>query len=658
MKVSTLAFTAATAANVALAQPAKHNHAHLHDMHKRTQTETSWVSGPTAYAFVLDGKSLSIDEVCNGVANNQLKWADNAPAGLCDKSSSSSSSATPTPSSSKSSAPSAAAFFEKSSAPSSAAASSTSSASGSAASQSSWGSWSGGNNSGGGGVTSEFPDGQLDCGTFPSQYGALPLNYLGMGGWSGLQSVTFGMSAITDIVTGVSGDSCSDGMMCSYACPPGYQKSQWPTTQGATGQSVGGIQCKNGKLYLTNPDLSKSLCIPGQGGVQATNKASGVVAICRTDYPGTESETVPVELQPGETEQITNPNSDTYYQWTGKSTSAQYYLNPIGTSAQDGCQWGTAGSNKGNWAPINFGVGYKNGKTWLSIFQNKPTTTSQYQGTVELQGDLSDKCIYQNGQYCGATGCNSDGCTVSHFSRAPLLMLMLSRYPSTREPRRSLSHHKKSPEFCFRNDLGFLRIVLSASIIFSFVLARTLCIGLALVASRNVGGYWNNLRLQNVTSWHGKIYWHLHFCVSHVCRASHQSGKDVLQYMACTNRCHNGVERTNEPGLSLYIDWTQSTRTENKKESCFVFHHRPSSQPRLVAVAARNTWSTSISSQYVLSSRVVCLQACLPAFYSIQHLIYFAWQPDTLLYDCNHTPLHASPFKQSPSIDCTARAVT
>ena len=67
----------------------------------------------------------------------------------------------------------------------------------------------------------------------------------------------------------------------------------------------------------------------------------------------------------------------------------------------------------GNWAPINFGVGYKDGKTWLSIFQNKPTTYSSYEGTVSITGDLSDKCTYSNGQYCGATGCNADGCTVS-----------------------------------------------------------------------------------------------------------------------------------------------------------------------------------------------------------------------------------------------------
>lgn len=415
MKISTIAVTAITASNVALAQPHKHQHAHFHEMNKRTQTETSWVSGPTAYAFVLDGQSISIDEVCAGVASNKLKWADGAPAGLCSSSSAASSTTAAASSSSSTSAStstpsdsSAGAFFQK---PTGITPGSSSS---STAASSAWASWpSSGASSGGTGVTAAFPDGQLDCSTFPSQYGAVALNYLGMGGWSGLQAVTFGANAITNIVTGVSGQSCSEGMMCSYACPPGYQKSQWPSTQGATGQSVGGIQCSGGKLHLTNPSLSTSLCIPGMGGVQATNKAGSVVAICRTDYPGTESETIPVELQPGQTQALANPNAATYYTWQGSGTSAQYYLNPIGTSAQDGCQWGSSANNIGNWAPINFGVGYSGGKTWLSIFQNKPTTNALYSGTVEIQGDLSATCKYTNGQYCGASGCNSDGCTVA-----------------------------------------------------------------------------------------------------------------------------------------------------------------------------------------------------------------------------------------------------
>ena len=286
--------------------------------------------------------------------------------------------------------------------------------------------------------------GEMSCSEFPSNYGAVALDYLGLGGWSGLQALTVSGNAVSNIVTGVSGDSCTEGMACSYACPPGYQKSQWPSTQGSTGQSVGGIMCTGGKLQLTNSALSSKLCIAGVGGVQATNNAGSVVAICRTDYPGTESETIPVELQPGSTEALTVPDGSSYYNWEGKSTSAQYYLNPPGYGAAQACTWGSPGTPLGNYAPINFGVGASGGKTWLSIFQNSPTTNAQYPGTVELQGDLSGSCTYENGQYCGASGCNSNGCTVSlTIVTSRVFMLTFSRSLSTLAKLHMSSHKSK-----------------------------------------------------------------------------------------------------------------------------------------------------------------------------------------------------------------------
>jgi hypothetical protein len=418
MKFSSIALTTVSA-SIALAQPHNHGHQHVH-IHKRDVTETAWAPGPTAYKYVLNGQEISAEEVCEGLQDNELKFVDGQDPGVCSSSTWSSSAApstsaqpTTTTTTTTSSAaetwskpaefyqsPPSSAWASPSEAPSSWAPPAQSSSAPSTG-------------SGATGIDADFPDGQLDCGTFPSSYGAVSVSYLGMSGWSGLQAVSFGGGFINHIVTGISGDACKEGSMCSYACPPGYQKSQWPSTQGATGQSVGGLQCTGGKLHLTNPGLSTKLCIPGVGGVQATNKASAVVSICRTDYPGTESETIPVELQPGETQPLTVPDAATYYEWQGKSTSAQYYLNPIGTPKEKGCQWGTPGQPYGNYAPINFGVGAKDGKTWLSIFQNSPTTNAQYQGTVEIQGNLSGTCKYSNGQYCGVTGCNSQGCTVS-----------------------------------------------------------------------------------------------------------------------------------------------------------------------------------------------------------------------------------------------------
>ena len=216
---------------------------------------------------------------------------------------------------------------------------------------------------------------------------------------------------IDNIVTNA-GSGCTEGAYCSYACPPGWQKAQWPSTQGATGQSVGGLLCQGGMLQLTNAGLSSSLCMQGVGGVNAENNAGQVVSICRTDYPGTESETIPTELQPGQTQPLTVPDAGSYYQWEGKSTSAQYYLNPPGVAAAQGCQWGSPGNDWGNYAPINFGVGAKDGTTWISIMANTPTTTATYPGTVEIQGDISGSCSYSNGQYYSDGSANSAGCTV------------------------------------------------------------------------------------------------------------------------------------------------------------------------------------------------------------------------------------------------------
>jgi hypothetical protein len=142
--------------------------------------------------------------------------------------------------------------------------------------------------SGGQGLDTEFPDGEIDCAIFPSNYGPINVEWAKLGGWSGIQYVTIQGNDITHIDTAVPGaDGCKPGAMCSYACPPGYQKSQWPSAQGSTGQSVGGLSCNsNGKLALTNPDLSKTLCIHGTGAVTVQNKLSYNAAICRTDYPG------------------------------------------------------------------------------------------------------------------------------------------------------------------------------------------------------------------------------------------------------------------------------------------------------------------------------------------------------------------------------------
>src|SRR5207237_374007 len=100
-----------------------------------------------------------------------------------------------------------------------------------------------------------FPDGTIDCSAFPAdQQGVVAVDYLGFGGWSGIQ--------YADDSTAISGMTCTEGAYCSYACQPGMSKTQWPTVQPSDGQSRGGLLCKAGKLYLTNP-ASQYLCLWG-----------------------------------------------------------------------------------------------------------------------------------------------------------------------------------------------------------------------------------------------------------------------------------------------------------------------------------------------------------------------------------------------------------
>ena len=196
------------------------------------------------------------------------------------------------------------------------------------------------------GLDSDFPDGTLDCSQFPSDYGPIALDYLGLGGWSGIQAA----GNYANYANGQG--TCTEGDFCSYACPAGYQKSQWPTPQPASGQSVGGITCTGGKLKLTNSGLSSKLCIPGNGQVMIQNKIGSVASVCRTDYPGTEGETIPLQTESGQSYQLTCPVAEDYYSWEGGKTSAQYYLNPIGVTSDKACQWDTPGSEMGNYAPV------------------------------------------------------------------------------------------------------------------------------------------------------------------------------------------------------------------------------------------------------------------------------------------------------------------
>lgn len=248
--------------------------------------------------------------------------------------------------------------------------------------------------------TEEFQDGTVDCDDFDSiiGQGVIPLYHLGFGGYSGIYH--------SDTSTG---GSCTDGSYCSYACQSGMSKTQWPSSQPANGVSVGGLYCKNGKLYKSN-SRSNYLCEWGTDSAYVKNELSEAVAICRTDYPGTENMVIPTYVEGGSTSPITTVNEETYYQWQGKLTSAQYYVNNAGISWEDGCVWGSSGSGLGNWAPLNFGAGYANGIAYLSLIPN-PNNYDSLNYNVKIVGDsVTGSCVYSNGKY---NGDGSDGCTVA-----------------------------------------------------------------------------------------------------------------------------------------------------------------------------------------------------------------------------------------------------
>ena len=316
MKSSTIALVLASAGSFVAASPSGHrHHQHKHAV-KRSPGHTEVVTAATTVvAYEYQGHVMPQSEVCQEIQEGKVKFANKEDGlNVCSTSSQASVPApapTPTTTESSSSVVAPIEAYQKPasstsassygnvpvsspSSPPSTTASSVSVAAAPAASSASLPSSSSPsssvntNPSSGEGLDKPFPDHEIDCSDFPSDYGPIELSWLGFGGYSGIQYPTISGNVVTDIVTAVvGGQNCTAGAMCSYACPPGYQKSQWPPTQGSTGQSVGGLLCSdNNKLVKTNPELSEYLCIKGTGATQVRNTMSKNAAICRTDYPG------------------------------------------------------------------------------------------------------------------------------------------------------------------------------------------------------------------------------------------------------------------------------------------------------------------------------------------------------------------------------------
>jgi hypothetical protein len=430
MKLSGL--VALGAASLSVAQP--HNHVHRHHARHGSPVEvrnaavTETVAGPVVTIYELNGEDLEWHEVENGLKNGKYVLVDDGKEKISTVLPKPTTTPSPKPSPTPSPTPEkpAAKFFEKPTTtaqptttsvappppPPSSKAPKPSAAPAPPKSDTS-------SPSGGGGIDSDFPSGKIKCAEFPSDYGAIYLDWLKHDGWSGIQRVpdfSFGIdSAIHYIETAIKSEGCTEKSFCSYACPAGYQKTQWPEAQGGTKESIGGLYCNaDGLLELTRADVTKKLCEKGVGGVKVKSKLRQNAAICRTDYPGTESETIPVNTQPGGEYELCNPDQTKYYQWAGAPTSAQYYINNAGVPLNEACDWGVPGSNKGNWAPVNLGVGRaSDGVTYISLFPNAPTNPDgKLNFNIEIKGDITGDCSYKNGNYYSGGSVASTGCTV------------------------------------------------------------------------------------------------------------------------------------------------------------------------------------------------------------------------------------------------------
>lgn len=443
-----IALAASLAAGVT-AQP--HNHQHLHQHARKHEHGAPLLSNRDAldkryvaveYAFetetdyvdVVDGSRISAEAAKQGLADGIYKIVGETtptsttpiatPAPTTSSSSSSSSSSSPSVAPTTAATTSSAkggeflelkiAGLSTSSTSTSAAPAATTYASSSSSSSS----------SGSTGVDSDFPDGELDCSTFPSDYGAVFLNNAGLTtGWAGYMDVgvdNFEIGQIADISIDISEPSgeVKSGYFLTYACPPGYDSAQWPGAQGSKGQSVGGLWCgSDNKLHLTRASETKKLCQSGAGNVKVTNKLSEDVYICKTIYPGNEGMYLPTLVEAGATVDLYNPYQSNSFVWQGLSTSAQYYINKKGLDVNTSCTWtpdAPYSTSAGNWAPMNLGTSVNSdGQTFLSIFHNTPTSSASLDFDISISGDgvSGTPCDYDSST--DETTGGSNGCTVS-----------------------------------------------------------------------------------------------------------------------------------------------------------------------------------------------------------------------------------------------------
>ncbi|CAK9439411.1 uncharacterized protein LODBEIA_P35450 [Lodderomyces beijingensis] len=191
-------------------------------------------------------------------------------------------------------------------------------------------------------------------------------------------------------------EPCIPGKYCPYACPPGQLTNQWDPSAGAAytypSQMNGGLKC-NADGTLTKPFPDKDYCTQGRGTVSVSNQAGADVAFCQTVLPGNEAMLIPTNVDSGGSQTLAVPDTSYF-----AGTAAHYYVNPPGVSTQDGCVWGTADKEMGNWSPYIAGMNMDgSGNTFVTIGVN-PKHIDDFNGKTPNYGlrikcDDPSKCV-------------------------------------------------------------------------------------------------------------------------------------------------------------------------------------------------------------------------------------------------------------------------
>lgn len=191
--------------------------------------------------------------------------------------------------------------------------------------------------------------------------------------------------------------ACKSGMHCPIACKPGKVMAQWkPNTSYKVSESMdGGLYCDNGKAVKPFPD--QGYCVDGTGTVSAVNKCGKVISFCQTVLPGNEAMLIPTEVSSSSVLAVPGPSY-----WA--STAAHFYINPPGTSASQGCVWGSDADPFGNWAPYVAGTNtVADGSTFVQISWNPIYQDSKWAGTKPSYGVKIE---------CNGGGCNGLPCEI------------------------------------------------------------------------------------------------------------------------------------------------------------------------------------------------------------------------------------------------------